>query len=222
MSEAAVKTSLSERGTIFALSSPSGAGKSTIARRLLENDSRLKLSVSVTTRERRSAEIDGKDYHFIDRERFEKLKVQDALLEWAEVHGNFYGTPREPVEAQLSQGRDMLVDIDWQGADQMAATCGADLVRIFILPPSAEELHARLKRRAQDSVQVINRRLRNAVSEIGHWSDYDYVIVNHDLQESVAAATSIVFSERFRRQRQHGLDEFVRDLQEGLSRLQLD
>lgn len=215
------KATLSERGIIFAISSPSGAGKSTIARRLLEDNKNLSLSVSVTTRSRRSSEIDGKDYHFIDIAAFDRLRASNALLEWAQVHGNFYGTPSEPVEKQLSAGRDVLVDIDWQGADQMAKSCGADLVRIFILPPSAEELHERLKRRAQDTTEVINKRLRNAIAEIAHWSDYDYVIVNHDLQESVAAAKAILLAEKFRRQRQPGLDSFVSDLQGGLSRLDL-
>lgn len=217
----AEKATLSERGIIFAISSPSGAGKSTIARRLLEDNKNLSLSVSVTTRPRRSSEIEGKDYHFIDIAAFDRLRASNALLEWAQVHGNFYGTPSEPVEKQLSAGRDVLVDIDWQGADQMAKSCGADLVRIFILPPSAQELHERLKRRAQDTTEVINKRLRNAIAEIAHWSDYDYVIVNHDLQESVAAAKAILLAEKFRRQRQPGLDSFVSDLQGGLSRLDL-
>ena len=213
--------SLANRGAIYAISSPSGAGKSTIARKLLDSEPKLKLSISATTRQRRSAEVDGIDYHFISQAQFVKLKGENAFLEWAEVHGNYYGTPRAEVEARIAQGLDVLVDIDWQGAAQLAESCGDDLVRIFILPPSAEELHNRLLRRAQDAKEVIHKRLRNAVAELDHWSDYDYLIVNHDVQVSVAQAKAILAAERVRRQRQHGLADFVAELQAGLKALDL-
>jgi guanylate kinase len=169
------------RGLMLVLSSPSGAGKSTIARNLLENDKMFSLSVSVTTRARRPSEIDGVHYHFVTVKDFMRLRDSDALAEWAEVHGNYYGTPREAVEKALGEGQDMLFDIDWQGAAQLREKMRGDLVEVFVLPPSMKELHARLKRRAEDSREIIARRLKNASEEISKWRDYDYVIINDDL-----------------------------------------
>lgn len=200
------------RGLMLVLSSPSGAGKSTIARNLLENDKQLELSVSVTTRQRRPSEIDGVHYHFATQRDFERMRDTDALIEWAEVHGNFYGTPREAAENALAEGRDMLFDIDWQGAQQMKEKMRADIVSIFILPPSMAELKARLKRRAEDSEEVIERRLANARSEIEHWREYDYVVVNDDLDRAFAAVRAIVSAERLRRDRRPGLFDFVSGL----------
>jgi guanylate kinase len=200
------------RGLMLLISSPSGAGKSTISRSLLEQDKGLELSVSVTTRPRRPSEIDGVHYHFVSRSDFERRREGGALLEWAEVHGNFYGTPREPAEQALAEGRDMLFDIDWQGAEQMAAAMRADIASIFILPPSMAELRSRLKRRAEDSDQVIETRLANAREEMAHWADYDYVLVNDDLDRAYAAVRSILAAERLRRERHQGLEGFVTTL----------
>ena len=197
---------------MLVLSSPSGAGKSTIARNLLESDGALELSVSVTTRARRGSEIDGVHYHFLSLRDFERLRDSDALLEWAEVHGNCYGTPREPAEAAMAQGRDMLFDIDWQGAKQLSEKMRADIVSIFILPPSMKELKARLKRRAEDQEQVIETRLKNARNEIEHWKEYDFVIVNDDLDRAFAEVRGIVTAERLRRDRRPGLFDFVSGL----------
>ena len=200
------------RGLMLVLSSPSGAGKSTIARNLLESDPGLELSVSVTTRPRRASEIDGVHYHFVSQREFDRLRDSDSLLEWAEVHGNFYGTPREPAEVAMAQGRDMLFDIDWQGATQLSEKMPADIVSIFILPPSMRELKARLKRRAEDQDAVIETRLKNAKIELEHWRDYDYVVVNDDLDRAFAAVRSIVTAERLRRDRRPGLFDFVSGL----------
>jgi guanylate kinase len=197
------------RGLMLVLSSPSGAGKSTIARNILENDGNITLSISVTTRARRPSEIDGVHYHFVSEKEFLRLRDTDALAEWAQVHGNYYGTPREAVEKALAAGRDMLFDIDWQGAAQLRDKMAGDLVEVFILPPSMGELNARLKRRAEDSAETIAKRLANAREEIGKWRDYDYVIVNEDLNESYNAVRSIVTAERLRRDRQLGLYDFV-------------
>ncbi|MBN9069522.1 MAG: guanylate kinase [Rhizobiales bacterium] len=199
---------------MLVLSSPSGAGKSTIARNLLESDSSLELSVSVTTRPRRASEIDGVHYHFVSRREFERLRNSDALLEWAEVHGNFYGTPREPAESAMAAGRDMLFDIDWQGAVQLNEKMRADIVSVFILPPSMHELKARLKRRAEDSDANIEMRLKNARVEIEHWREYDYVVVNNDLDRAFAAVRAIATAERLRRDRRPGLFDFVSGLLE--------
>jgi guanylate kinase len=200
------------RGLMLVLSSPSGAGKSTIARNLLESDHDLSLSVSVTTRPRRGSEIDGVHYRFVSRREFEWLRDSDSLLEWAEVHGNYYATPREPVEAAMADGRDMLFDIDWQGALQLKDKMRADIVSIFILPPSMAELKSRLKRRAEDSDDVIERRLQNARVEIEHWRDYDYVVVNRDLDRAFAEVRAVVMAERLRRDRRPGLFDFVSSL----------
>jgi guanylate kinase len=207
-----ISTTIKRRGLMLVLSSPSGAGKSTIARNLLESDPQLELSVSVTTRARRGSEIDGVHYHFVSRREFERLRDGDALLEWAEVHGNFYGTPREPAETAMAEGRDMLFDIDWQGARQLSDKMRADIVSIFILPPSMAELKARLKRRAEDSDQTIGTRLTNARLEIEHWREYDYVVVNDDLNRAFGAVRSIVAAERLRRDRRPGLFQFVSGL----------
>lgn len=203
---------ISRRGLMLVISSPSGAGKSTIARNLLESDPQLELSVSVTTRARRGSEIEGVHYHFVTQRQFENLRDGEALVEWAEVHGNFYGTPREPAEKALSEGRDMLFDIDWQGADQLNQRMRADVVSIFILPPSMAELKARLMRRAEDSEATIATRLRNARTEIEQWRKYDYVVVNDDLDRAFAAVRAIVQAERLRRDRRPGLFEFVTGL----------
>jgi guanylate kinase len=204
----------SKRGYILVLSSPSGAGKSTLARQLLQDDGlpTPKLSVSLTTRQRRPSEIDGTHYHFIDEVSFLQRRDQGALLEWAEVHGNFYGTPREPVERALSQGHIMLFDIDWQGTEQVRAAMPDDTVTVFVLPPSFEELRARITRRAEDKPDVIEKRLENACDEMTHWRDYDYVITNTDLGEAYEQLRAIYLAETVRRTRQPGLDDFVSGL----------
>ncbi|MDP9808641.1 guanylate kinase [Rhizobium tibeticum] len=205
---------IARRGLMLVISSPSGAGKSTIARTLLETDKQIGLSVSVTTRQRRPSEIEGIHYHFKSVREFERLRDADELLEWAEVHGNFYGTPREPVEQAMADGRDMLFDIDWQGAQQLQDKMSADVVSIFVLPPTMTELQSRLHRRAEDTEEVIATRLANSRSEIGHWREYDYVIVNDDLNAAFEAVQSIVRSERLRRDRRHGMFDFVTKLLE--------
>lgn len=207
-------TTIRRRGLMLVLSSPSGAGKSTIARNLLESDPALELSVSVTTRPRRPSEIDGVHYHFVSQRDFDRLRDTDALLEWAEVHGNCYGTPREAAEQAMSEGRDMLFDIDWQGANQLVEKMPTDIVSIFILPPSMEELKSRLQRRAEDSAETIEKRLANAREEIGHWQEYDYVVVNDDLDRAYGAVRAIVTAERLRRNRRPGLFDFVNGLLE--------
>jgi guanylate kinase len=214
MAKAIRSETIARRGLMLVLSSPSGAGKSTISRLLLEGDPSFELSVSVTTRPRRGSEIDGVHYHFVSPRDFERLRDTDALIEWAEVHGNLYGTPREPAEVALSEGRDMLFDIDWQGADQLKERMRGDVVSIFILPPSMAELKARLKRRAEDSDATIATRLDNARREIEQWRKYDYVIVNDDLDRAFAAVKAIVQAERLRRDRRHGMFEFVTGLLE--------
>ncbi|PCK88013.1 guanylate kinase [Rhizobium sophoriradicis] len=205
---------IARRGLMLVISSPSGAGKSTIARTLLETDKHIGLSVSVTTRQRRPSEVEAVHYHFKSVREFERLRNSDALLEWAEVHGNFYGTPREPVEQAMAEGRDMLFDIDWQGAQQLQEKMSADVVSIFVLPPTMTELQSRLHRRAEDSEEVIQTRLANSRAEIGHWREYDYVIVNDDLNTAFDAVQSIVKAERLRRDRRHGMFDFVRELLE--------
>ena len=200
------------RGLMLVLSSPSGAGKSTIARNLIESDQGFELSVSVTTRPRRGSEIDGIHYHFRSRREFEILRDNDELLEWAEVHGNFYATPREPAERAMAEGRDMLFDIDWQGAKQLKEKMRGDIVSIFILPPSMKELKARLRRRAEDQEAVIETRLKNAREEIEHWTEYDFVIVNDDLDRAFSEVRAVVAAERLRRDRRPGLFDFVSGL----------
>jgi guanylate kinase len=200
---------IARRGIMLVVSSPSGAGKTTLTRNLLEQEENVAMSVSVTTRERRSSEIDGVHYHFISRRRFEAMRDSDELLEHAEVHGNYYGTPREPVEAALAIGRDMLFDIDWQGTQQLYAKMRSDVVSVFVLPPSAAELRTRLERRAEDAGDVIIRRLRNAAEEIPHWNEYDYVLVNRDLDKSFARLRAILTAERLKRVLKPSLEGFV-------------
>ncbi len=205
---------IARRGLMLVISSPSGAGKSTIARTLLETDKGIGLSVSVTTRQRRPSEIAGVHYHFVSAREFERLRDSNSLLEWAEVHGNFYGTPREPVEAAMAEGRDMLFDIDWQGAKQLKEKMRGDIVSIFILPPSMKELKARLKRRAEDQEAAIETRLKNARTEIEHWTEYDFVVLNDDLDRAFSQVKSIVVAERLCRDRRPGLFDFVSGLLE--------
>jgi guanylate kinase len=214
MPPAAIDRAIRRRGIMLVLSSPSGAGKSTISRNLLESDPSFELSISVTTRARRGSEIDGRHYHFRSRREFESMRDNDELLEWAEVHGNFYATPRAPAETALSEGRDMLFDIDWQGAEQLREKMRADIVSIFILPPTMRELKGRLRRRAEDTEEVIAARLANSLYEIGHWGDYDYVVINDDLDAAFAQVQAIVTAERLRRDRRPGLFDFVQGLLE--------
>ena len=207
------------RGVLFVLSSPSGAGKSTIAKMLREDQPDLVVSVSSTTRPIRPGEVDGVDYHFVDLERFRAMVANHEFLEWAHVFGHRYGTPRGPVEASLAQGRDLLFDIDWQGTQQLYAKMRADVVSVFVLPPSAEELKHRLERRAEDSGDVIMRRLRNAAEEIPHWNEYDYVLVNRDLDKSFARLRSILTAERLKRVQKPGIETFVAKLLSDLRRI---
>ncbi|WP_375636543.1 MULTISPECIES: guanylate kinase [unclassified Bartonella] len=196
------------RGFLFILSSPSGAGKSTISRLLLK-DGKLELSVSMTTRKRRPSEVDGLHYHFISKEEFEYKRDRDEFIEWAEVHGNYYGTLRETVENALSTGRDMLFDIDYQGTEQLQKKMLGDTVSVFILPPSMKELVSRLHRRAEDSQDIINLRLENARTELKHWRSYDYVVINEDLDQSLSFIKSIYLAETVKRERCSYLDSFV-------------
>ena len=208
------KTAPERRGLMLILSSPSGAGKTTLTRMLLQTpELDLTLSLSVTTRPRRSSEVDGIHYRFIGKKQFEALRDGGDLLEWAEVHGNFYGTPREPAEQILRQGRDMLFDIDYQGTRQVKEKCAGDCVTIFILPPSMKELRARLERRAEDKPEVIEKRLNEARNEILRWTDYDYVLINEDLQTTVADLRAILSAERCRTLRtRERIGEFVETL----------
>jgi guanylate kinase len=198
------------------LSSPSGAGKTTLARRLLDRDREISMSVSVTTRPRRQGEVEGADYHFIAQDRFRAMVDDGELVEWAEVFGHLYGTPRAPVDTALAAGRDMLFDIDWQGTQQLSQLMADDLVRIFILPPSAEELRRRLINRAQDPMSVVAKRMADASKEISHWPEYDYVIVNSELDAADRAIDAILTAERLKRQRRVGLTGFVRGLLQDL------
>ena len=203
---------IARRGLMLVVSSHSGAGKSTLSRRLLQNDARISMSVSVTTRPKRANEIDGKDYIFVTGERFEEMLRDGAFLEHATVFGNHYGTPKAPVEKLLAEGRDVLFDIDWQGAQQLSQKAKDDLVRVFILPPSRAELERRLRGRAEDPPEVVARRMAEADNEISRWSEYDYVIVNDGIEKAQRELEAIVAAERLNRQRQTGLVEFVRRL----------
>ena len=203
------------RGIMFVLSSPSGAGKTTIARRLVAEDAGLELSLSATTRERRPGEVEGKDYHFVTKTDFKIMINENALLEYAKVFDNYYGTPSAPVMAALTEGRDMLFDIDWQGTQQLADASQEDLVSIFILPPSTRDLEQRLLSRAQDSAVVVAARMSRAADEISHYREYDYILVNRDIVVAVAQVKAILQAERLRRDRQVGLTNFVKKLRAG-------
>jgi guanylate kinase len=203
------------RGLLVVLSSPSGAGKTTIAHRLIAADPGLTLSVSVTTRPPRQGEIDGRDCVFISPERFSAMMARGEFLEHAIVFGHSYGTPRSPIEGALAAGRDVVADVDWQGAQQLAEKLSHDLVAVFVLPPSLDALRTRLLARAQDSASVVSTRMEKSAEEMRHWSEYDYVIVNHDIEESIAQAQAIVTAERLRRTRQIGLADFVNGLRAG-------
>ena len=200
------------RGVLFVLSSPSGAGKSTIARKLLADEPGLGMSVSATTRTIRPGEVDGKDYHFVDLEQFRQMVADNEFLEWAHVFDHRYGTPRAPVEAMLAAGQDVLFDIDWQGAQQLFQIAGGDVVRVFILPPSMEELHRRLEARGTDSVEVIDGRMSRAAAEVSHWDSYDYVLVNDDVESCFRSVKTILAAERLRRSRQTGMIGLIRRL----------
>ena len=200
---------------MLVLSSPSGAGKTTVARRLLDNDDNLIMSVSVTTRPARREEKEGRDYSFTDEETFRRMVAEGALLEHARVFDHFYGTPRRPVEEALAAGRDVLFDIDWQGTQQVMENAPEDLVSVFILPPTTNELEKRLKSRAQDSDEVVRSRMSKAADEMSHYTDYDYIIVNREIDESVASVTAILGAERLRRVRLVGLHDFVERLRQG-------
>ena len=200
---------ISRRGIMLVLSSPSGAGKTTLTRNLLEQEQKVALSISVTTRQRRPSEIEGVHYLFRTARQFEVMRDSGELLEWAEVHGNYYGTPREPVEKALASGRDVLFDIDWQGTRRLLDKMRDDVVTVFVLPPSADELKARLERRAEDSAAVISHRLQNAVEEISHWREYDYILVNRDLNESFARLQAILTAERLKRVKMLDIETFA-------------
>ena len=208
-------TMITRRGLMLVLSSPSGAGKTSISRALLEQDDALTLSVSATTRARRPGEVHGRDYLFVDPEEFTLMINRRELLEHAKVFGNYYGTPRQQVEKTLAEGSDVLFDIDWQGTQQMADQARADLVSVFILPPSTAELERRLRSRAQDSPAVVAERMSKAADEISHYREYDYIIVNHKISDSVAQVRAILAAERLRRDRQLGLTDFVKYLRQG-------
>ncbi len=206
---------ITRRGLMLVLSSPSGAGKTTLSRRLLERDKEIMLSVSVTTRPRRPAERDGTDYHFVDVPRFESMRSRGELLESARVFDYYYGTPRQTVEVPLASGRDVMFDIDWQGRQQLAEKARADMVSVFILPPSTRELERRLTQRAQDPPAVVNKRMAKAADEMTHYLEYDYVIVNVDVERSLTELHSILVAERLKRERQLGLSDFVKSLRDG-------
>lgn len=207
------------RGVMFVISSPSGAGKSALSRLLLQSDPEIRLSISVTTRPRRPSEVDGVHYHFLSVQGFNALRDRGDLLEWAEVHGNFYATPRAPVELALAEGKDILFDIDVQGTLQLYEKMRADVVSVFILPPSIAELQRRLNRRAEDEEAVIRRRLRTAETELAHWGDYDYVLVNEDIEKCFGELKQILAVERMRRHRRPHLEDEVRTLLADLAKV---
>jgi guanylate kinase len=204
---------------MLVLSSPSGAGKTTISRALLEQDPNLSMSISVTTRPPRPGEVDGKDYIFVDEPRFHKMAEGGELLEHAHVFGNYYGTPKEPVETALAAGKDILFDIDWQGTQQLkrSEATGKDVVTVFILPPDTQELEKRLKTRAQDTDEVVRKRMAKAADEMSHYPEYSYIIVNNDIEESVAQVSSILAAERLHIDRQIALHDFVQNLRDAKS-----
>jgi guanylate kinase len=200
------------RGLMLVLSSPSGAGKTTLARRLLEEEPGIEMSVSHTTRKKRPGEVAGRDYHFVDHDAFTKMREQDEFLEWAVVFDNYYGTTRKPVEQALAAGRDVLFDVDWQGADKLRGSAPDDVVTVFVLPPSASALEQRLNVRAEDEPDVVQRRMRGASNEIQHWDQYDYVIINHNIDQALASVRAILGAERLKSSRQSGLKDFVQGL----------
>jgi len=208
-------SAIQRRGLMLVLSSPSGAGKTTLSRQLLDNDSQIHLSVSCTTRQKRPGERDGVDYRFVDTATFRGMIERKQFLEYAEVFGNYYGTPRAPVEAALNAGRDMLFDIDWQGTQQLKDKGRADLVTVFILPPSTRDLEKRLLTRAQDPKEIVAQRMAKAADEMSHWAEYDYVVVNSDIGTSLTNLKAILTAERLKRERQVGMSNFVKALREG-------
>jgi guanylate kinase len=206
------------RGLMFVLSSPSGAGKTTLSRLLMERMPDMRMSVSVTTRKKRPGEVEGRDYHFVDKARFFAMEKNGELLEWATVFDNLYGTPRKPVEEALATGHDVLFDIDWQGTQQLRQRARSDVVSVFLLPPSAEALEKRLHSRAQDADDVIRGRMSRASHEMSHWAEYDYIVINHEIDEAFAEVQSILKAERLKRERRTGLTTFVRELQRQLEK----
>ena len=198
------------RGLMLVMSSPSGAGKTSISRQILDTEPELDLSISVTTREQRPGEVDGTDYHFISDDKFNSMVAQGELLEHAFIYGNNYGTPRAAVEMALAAGQDVLFDIDWQGAQQLREASSDDTVGVYILPPNMTELEARLRRRNRDGDDTIAYRLQQVATDVAHWPEYDYVIINHDFEKAVAAVRSILYAERLKRRRQPGLFDFVK------------
>ncbi|MCE2517047.1 MAG: guanylate kinase [Alphaproteobacteria bacterium] len=206
---------ISRRGLMLVLSSPSGAGKSSISRQLLAGDDDLYLSVSATSRKRRPGEVEGVDYSFVSTEEFQLMINQNSFYEYAKVFDHYYGTPKAPVEQKIAEGKDVLFDIDWQGTQQMKAHARDDLVSIFILPPSIPELEKRLNKRGQDSAEVVARRMSKASDEMSHYPEYDYIIINHDLAKSVASVQAILSAERLKRERQTGLTAFMKSLRDG-------
>jgi len=207
------ETGIARRGLMLVLSSPSGAGKTTIARKLLEQDLGIEISVSHTTRKMRKGERDGQDYHFVSHDTFTKMRDHGEFLEWAVVFDNYYGTTRKPVEEALVAGRDVLFDVDWQGAASLRDEARDDVVTVFILPPTAADLEQRLNVRAQDPPEIVRRRMLGASNEIQHWTEYRYVVVNYDIDRSVAAIRAVLTAERLRRTRLTGLKQFVQNLQ---------
>lgn len=209
-------TPLQRRGLMFVLSSPSGAGKTTITRSLLKNNADLEISISATTRQRRPAEVDGQDYYFVDIPQFNAMIEAGEMLEHAKVFNNYYGTPRQPVEEALSRGHDVIFDIDWQGTQQLREIARDDLVTVFILPPNAKELERRLRARNQDAEETIRHRMDKASDEMTHYSEYDYVLINNNVDQAIEQAQHILDSERLKRHRLIGLSDFVRGLKDGL------
>jgi guanylate kinase len=216
MARAAKGKAVARRGMMLVLSSPSGAGKTTLSRMLLTEEHNITLSISVTTRARRPGEVHGRHYHFVDRKKFDQMVRAGELLEYAEVFGNFYGTPKQPVEKALKHGRDVLFDVDWQGTKQLRKHARADLVSVFILPPSSGELARRLHTRAQDDKRVIRARMAKASDEMSHWAEYDYVLINRDLDRAFSDVRAILHAERLKRERQPGLTALVRGLQKNI------